>query len=260
MVLTKLDGDARGGAALSIHHVTGQPIKFVGVGEGYDALEVFHPDRMVSRILGMGDVMTLLEKAESSIDKEKALALQKKVRSNSLTLEDFRDQMQQIRKMGPLDQILGMLPRMGPMKKIPKAAMDEKQLVRLEAIINSMTRQERSNHHVINGKRRKRIAPWQRDFCSGSQSTAAAVRADAEDDEVARPRSGKGSGRHESAHGRRSAPGVKNSRPDRRGRIQRGEFIVTNKVIQDGDEEKASLSASSSLTGKNVATGAVWKS
>ena len=158
VVLTKLDGDARGGAALSIHHVTGQPIKFVGVGEGYDALEVFHPDRMVSRILGMGDVMSLIEKAESSIDKKKALALQEKVRSNSFNLEDFRDQMQQIRKMGPLDQIMGMLPRVGPLKKIPKAAMDEKQLVRVEAIINSMTRQERSNHRVINGKRRKRIA------------------------------------------------------------------------------------------------------
>ncbi len=158
VVLTKLDGDARGGAALSIHNVTGQPIKFVGVGESYDALEVFHPERMVSRILGMGDVISLIEKAESLIDKEKALSLQEKVRTNSFNLEDFRDQMKQIRSMGPLDQIMGMLPRMGPMKKIPKAAMDEGQLVRVEAIINSMTQQERINHRIINGKRRKRIA------------------------------------------------------------------------------------------------------
>ena len=121
VVLTKLDGDARGGARFPSITSPASPSSSSVVGEGYDALEVFHPDRMVSRILGMGDVMSLIENAESSIDKKKALALQEKVRSNSFNLEDFRDQMQQIRKMGPLDQIMGMLPRVGPLKKIPKA-------------------------------------------------------------------------------------------------------------------------------------------
>ena len=158
VILTKLDGDARGGAALSIHHVTGQPIKFVGVGEGYDALEIFHPERMVSRILGMGDVLSLIEKAESTLDKKKALDLEHKVRTNSFTLEDFRDQMKQLRSMGPLDQVLGMLPRLGPMKNLSKIRVEEKQLIHIEAIIGSMTPQERDNHHLINGRRRKRIA------------------------------------------------------------------------------------------------------
>ena len=158
VVLTKLDGDARGGAALSIHQVTGQPIKFVGVGEGYDALEVFHPERMVSRILGMGDVLTLIEKAEATIDKDKAQALQQKMLSNRFTLEDFRDQMQQLRRMGPLDQVLGMLPKLGPMKNMAKAQVDERELVRIEAIISSMTPKERIRHQIINGRRRKRIA------------------------------------------------------------------------------------------------------
>jgi signal recognition particle subunit SRP54 len=158
VILTKLDGDARGGAALSIHHVTGQPIKFVGVGEGYDTLETFHPERMVSRILGMGDVLSLIEKAESTLDKKKALDLERKVRTNSFTLEDFRDQMKQLRSMGPLDQVLGMLPRWGPMKNLNKVRVEEKQIIRIEAIIGSMTPQERDNHHLINGKRRKRIA------------------------------------------------------------------------------------------------------
>ena len=157
-ILTKLDGDARGGAALSINSVTGKPIKFVGTGEKYDALEPFHPDRLVSRILGMGDLLSLIEKAEETIDREKALELQKKVLKDTFTLEDFRDQLQQIRKMGSLDQILGMLPNVGPFKDIGKVQVDEKELHRTEAIINSMTLKERRNHQIINGSRRKRIA------------------------------------------------------------------------------------------------------
>ena len=157
-ILTKLDGDARGGAALSIHSVTGKPIKFVGNGEKYEALEQFHPDRLVSRILGMGDILSLIEKAEETIDHEKALELQKKVLKSTFTLEDFRDQLQQIRKMGSLEQILGMLPNIGPFKDIGKVQVDEKELGRTEAIINSMTPKERRNHQIINGSRRKRIA------------------------------------------------------------------------------------------------------
>ena len=157
-ILTKLDGDARGGAALSIHSVTGKPIKFVGNGEKYEALEQFHPDRLVSRILGMGDILSLIEKAEETIDHEKALELQKKVLKSTFTLEDFRDQLQQIRKMGSLEQILSMLPNIGPFKDIGKVQVDEKELGRTEAIINSMTPKERRNHQIINGSRRKRIA------------------------------------------------------------------------------------------------------
>ncbi len=157
-ILTKLDGDARGGAALSIKAVTGQPVKFVGTGEKYDALDLFHPDRLVSRILGMGDILTLIEKAEETIDRKKALELQKKVFSNTFSLEDFRDQIRQIRKMGSLEQIMGMLPNIGPLKNIGKAQVDEGQLTRTEAIIDSMTPKERRNHQVINGSRRKRIA------------------------------------------------------------------------------------------------------
>ncbi len=157
-ILTKLDGDARGGAALSIHSVTGKPIKFVGNGEKYEALEQFHPDRLVSRILGMGDILSLIEKAEETIDHEKALELQKKILKSTFTLEDFRDQLQQIRKMGSLEQILGMLPNIGPFKDIGKVQVDEKELGRTEAIINSMTPKERRNHQIINGSRRKRIA------------------------------------------------------------------------------------------------------
>lgn len=158
IILTKLDGDARGGAALSIKSVTGQPIKFVGVGEKYDALEPFHPDRLVSRILGMGDVLSLIEKAEEAIDQEKALELGEKLRSDSFTLEDFRDQLRQMRKLGPLEQILGMLPQIGIFKDINKVKVDEKELLHIEAIINSMTPHERAHHQVINGSRRKRIA------------------------------------------------------------------------------------------------------
>jgi signal recognition particle subunit SRP54 len=158
VILTKLDGDARGGAALSIRHVTGQPIKFIGVGEKYDALEVFYPDRIVSRILGMGDILSLIEKAEEKIDKKKALEVHQKLQSNSFTLSDFRDQLTQMRSLGPLDQMLGMLPKVGMLKNIGKVQVDEKELVRIEAIINSMTEKERRRHDIINGKRRKRIA------------------------------------------------------------------------------------------------------
>src|SRR3989442_8799115 len=157
-ILTKMDGDARGGAALSIKQVTGQPVKFVGTGEKYDALELFHPDRLVSRIMGMGDILSLIEKAEEVVDKKKAVELQEKLLSDSFTLEDFRDQLKQIRKLGSLDQILGMLPSIGPFKDMQKVKVDEKELVRIEAIINSMTPKERRNHQLINGSRRKRIA------------------------------------------------------------------------------------------------------
>ncbi len=157
-ILTKMDGDARGGAALSIKQVTGQPVKFVGTGERYDALELFHPDRLVSRIMGMGDIMSLIERAEEVVDKEKAAELQEKLLSDAFTLDDFRDQLKQIRKLGALDQILGMLPSIGPFKDLQKVKVDEKELVRVEAIINSMTPRERRNHQLINGSRRKRIA------------------------------------------------------------------------------------------------------
>ena len=158
VILTKLDGDARGGAALSIRHVTGQPIKFIGVGEKYDALEVFYPDRIVSRILGMGDLLSLIEKAEEKIDKKKALEVHRKLQSNTFTLSDFRDQLAQMRSLGPLDQMMGMLPKVGMLRDIGKVQVDEKELVRIEAIINSMTEKERRRHEIINGKRRKRIA------------------------------------------------------------------------------------------------------
>jgi signal recognition particle subunit SRP54 len=161
VVLTKMDGDARGGAALSIRQVTGQPIKFIGIGEKYDALEPFHPDRIVSRILGMGDIMSLIEKAESQIDKKKAQELATKaLTGDGFSLEDFRDQLRQVRKMGSLQSIIGMLPSIGPFSGMQKAAdkVDEKQINRVEAIINSMTAHERDHHEIINGSRRKRIA------------------------------------------------------------------------------------------------------
>ena len=157
-ILTKMDGDARGGAALSIKQVTGQPVKFVGVGEKYDALELFHPDRLVSRIIGMGDVMSLIEKAQEVVDEKAALESLEKIKRDEFTLEDFRDQLRQVRKLGTLDQILGMLPSVGPFKDLQKAKVDEKELGRTEAIINSMTPKERRNHQIINGSRRKRIA------------------------------------------------------------------------------------------------------
>lgn len=158
LILTKMDGDARGGAAISMRTITGKPIKFIGVGEKLDALEVFHPDRMASRILGMGDVLTFIEKAQASIDEKKARHLEKKLRKNQFTLEDFRDQMVQIRKMGSLEQILGMIPGMGKAKQLKGLKVDDRELVQIEAIINSMTPMERQRYTIINGSRRKRIA------------------------------------------------------------------------------------------------------
>lgn len=157
-VLTKLDGDTRGGAALSIRAVTGTPIKFAGIGEKIDGIEPFHPDRMASRILGMGDVMTLIEKAQANIDHTKAREMEKKMMSADFSLDDFLDQMQQIRKMGPLQDLLKMLPGMGAMKGMQNLNIDEKQLSHVEAIIRSMTVKERQDPKVLNGSRRKRIA------------------------------------------------------------------------------------------------------
>ncbi|MEA3468132.1 MAG: signal recognition particle protein [Thermodesulfobacteriota bacterium] len=159
VVLTKMEGDARGGAALSIKGVTGKPIKFVGIGEGLDALEIFHPDRIASRILGMGDVLTLIEKAEAVVDKKKADKLAKKLRQSTFTLEDFLDQIQQIKKMGSLDQIMGMIPGINKLKQLKDAPKpDEKELAKTEAIIRSMTKKERKNYMIINASRRQRIA------------------------------------------------------------------------------------------------------
>lgn len=158
VILTKMDGDARGGAALSIKAVTQKPIKFAGIGEKLDALELFYPDRMASRILGMGDVLTLIDKAQVSIDEEKALELEKKIRKDTFTLEDFRDQLLQIRKMGPLDELLKMIPGMQKLKGAVDLQKGEKELTKVEAIIDSMTREERRNHTILNGSRRLRIA------------------------------------------------------------------------------------------------------
>jgi signal recognition particle subunit SRP54 len=158
VVLSKMDGDARGGAAISIKAVTSKPIKFIGVGEKLSALEPFHPERMASRILGMGDVLTMIEKAQSAVDKDKAAQLEQKLRKNQFTLEDFRDQMIQIRKMGSLTDLIQMIPGMGQMKQLKNLQVDEKEFVRIEAIINSMTPAERRQHAIINGSRRKRIA------------------------------------------------------------------------------------------------------
>jgi len=159
VVLTKMEGDARGGAALSIKKVTGKPIKFVGVGEALDALEIFHPDRVASRILGMGDVLTLIEKAEAVVDKQKADKLAKKLKKNQFSLEDFLDQIQQIKKMGSLEQIMGMIPGINKLKQLKDAPKpDEKELAKTEAIIRSMTLKERRDHRIINASRRQRIA------------------------------------------------------------------------------------------------------
>jgi signal recognition particle subunit SRP54 len=159
VILTKLDGDARGGAALSISKVSGAPVKFVGLGEKYDALEGFYPERIVSRVLGMGDILSLIERAEAAFDKKTAMELERKLRKEEFTLEDFRDQLKQIRKMGSLEQLVDMLPKIGPLQNLPKdTSVDEKKLKQVEAIINSMTNEERRDHHVIDGKRRKRIA------------------------------------------------------------------------------------------------------
>ncbi len=157
VIVTKLDGDARGGAALSVKKVTGTPIKFVGIGEKYEDFEAFHPDRMASRILGMGDVMSLIEKAQGVVDQKQAEQLQQKIAKDRFTLEDFRQQLQQVQKMGSMEKLLGMIPGMSQVKNASKM-MDDKKMRHMEAIINSMTREERANHTIINGKRRKRIA------------------------------------------------------------------------------------------------------
>jgi signal recognition particle subunit SRP54 len=158
VILTKMDGDARGGAALSLKAVIGKPIKFVGVGEKIDAFEVCYPDRMASRILGMGDILTLVEKARTDIDEKEARELEKKIRKNEFTLEDFRDQLKKIRSMGPIQDILKMIPGIGRIKALKDVTPDEKELIRTIAIIDSMTRKERLNYQIIDGQRRKRIA------------------------------------------------------------------------------------------------------
>jgi len=158
VIMTKMDGDARGGAALSLKAVMGKPIKFVGVGEKVDALEVFHPERMATRILGMGDILSLVEKAQSTVDERQARELERKIRKNEFTLEDFRNQLQQIRKMGPLKDLFSMIPGFNKIKALKQINPDEKELVRVTAIIDSMTKKERLNHLIIDGQRRKRIA------------------------------------------------------------------------------------------------------
>jgi len=158
VVLTKMDGDARGGAALSLKKVTGKPVKFIGMGEKTDALEVFHPERMASRILGMGDILTLVEKAQTAIDEKTAQELERKIRKDSFTLNDLKKQLAQIQKMGPLQDILGMIPGLGKIKALKNATPDEHELVKTTAIIDSMTEKERINYKIINGQRRKRIA------------------------------------------------------------------------------------------------------
>jgi signal recognition particle subunit SRP54 len=158
VIMTKMDGDARGGAALSLKAVIGKPIKFVGIGEKIDALEVFHPERMATRILGMGDVLTLVEKARAVADEEDAREMEQKIRKNEFTLADFRKQLTQIRKMGSIQDILGMIPGMKKIKSLKEMTPDEGELVRIGAIIDSMTIKERRNHLLIDGSRRKRIA------------------------------------------------------------------------------------------------------
>jgi signal recognition particle subunit SRP54 len=158
VVLTKLDGDARGGAALSVVSVVGVPVAFIGSGETLEDLELFHPDRIVSRMLGMGDVLSLIEKAEAALDEGEAEKLEEKLRKNQFTLDDFRSQLKTIRRMGPLESVLGMIPGLSQMKELAQNKPDEKQLKRVEAIITSMTAEERGNDSIINGSRRKRIA------------------------------------------------------------------------------------------------------
>ncbi len=158
VILSKMDGDARGGAALSVKAVTGKPIKFIGTSEKMDGLEPFHPDRMASRILGMGDVLSLIEKAQESIDEEHAREIERKFRENTFDLNDYLDQLQQMRKMGPLDQLLGMIPGLGNMKQLKDAKIEEKDVSRTEAILRSMTMEERQDPSILNGSRRRRIA------------------------------------------------------------------------------------------------------
>jgi signal recognition particle subunit SRP54 len=157
VILTKLDGDTRGGAALSVKAITGKPIKFAGMGEKMDELEPFHPDRMASRILGMGDVLSLIERAQSAFDEKSAMEMQKKLRTQQFDFDDFLEQLQQMKKMGPLSSILEMIPGMNP-SKMKGMEVDDKELVKVEAVIRSMTKKERQNPDIINGSRRKRIA------------------------------------------------------------------------------------------------------
>jgi len=158
IILTKLDGDARGGAALSIVSVTGKPIKFIGTGEKFDKFDVFHPDRMASRIIGMGDILSLIEKAEEKADLEEAEELARKLYKQEFTLEDFKKQIVQMKKMGSFSQILNLLPTAGPFRNISKIDIDDKKILHYEAIINSMTQEEKENPKMINGNRRLRIA------------------------------------------------------------------------------------------------------
>ncbi len=158
VIMTKMDGDARGGAALSLRAVVGKPLKFVGVGEKIDALEVFHPERMANRILGMGDILSLVEKAQASIDEKTARQMQESLRKSDFTLEDFRSQLKQIKKMGPLKDMIGMIPGMGKIKALKGMEPDDGELVKIAAIIDSMTKKERNNYLIIDGRRRKRIA------------------------------------------------------------------------------------------------------
>ncbi len=158
VILTKMDGDARGGAALSIRSITGQPLKFVGVGEKTDALEAFFPDRVASRILGMGDVLSLIDKVQETIDEKTAEKMQEKLLGDDFTLEDFRDQIKTVRKLGSLGGLLEMMPKIGPLKDLKDAKIDEKEIDRVVCIIDSMTPKERRNHMIINGSRRRRIA------------------------------------------------------------------------------------------------------
>ena len=183
VILTKMDGDARGGAALSIRHVTGQPLKFVGVGEKFDALEPFYPDRAASRILGMGDVLSFIEKAEEVIDKKQAVEMQRKLIDNEFTLEDFRDQMKQLRKLGPLESVLSMMPQVGILKDLKNVKVDEKEITHVVAIIDSMTPKERANHMIVNGTPPAPHRQGQRHHRAGSESVAQAVLAGQEDDE-----------------------------------------------------------------------------
>jgi len=156
--MTKMDGDARGGAALSLKAVIGKPIKFIGVGEKIEALDVFHPERMASRILGMGDVLSLVERAQATVDERTARELERKIRKNEFTLEDFRYQLNQIRKMAPLQDIIGMIPGLGNVRAVRNITPDEGELVKITAIIDSMTKKERLNYQIIDGRRRRRIA------------------------------------------------------------------------------------------------------
>ncbi|NWF82963.1 MAG: signal recognition particle protein [Bryobacteraceae bacterium] len=158
VILTKMDGDARGGAALSIRQITGQPLKFVGTGEKPDALEAFHPDRIANRILGMGDVLSFIDKVQEAVDQKKAEEMQRKLLTDEFTLEDFRDQLKQLRKLGSLESLLGHLPQVGMLKELKNTKVDEKEFTRVVAIIDSMTPAERDNHMIINGSRRRRIA------------------------------------------------------------------------------------------------------